>query len=213
MSFCNGYFYLQFLYLWYMKYNRYVWSLCYLWISLDLCVFVFLDGWGSLQFPELDTRALCVSISPGPHQISSAAVLKPGVVEPFCSFCTRPSKTLYIFFYSILVQFCYFFGAGVWMMKFVLQPLLNCTLSLSMPCQDSQSDLVLISFPQPISPGSFSVTAINIVFPGQQSFSAFLVSVSLKVPTHVRTSCCVCGPWIKMSLTPLVLTLRKRISF
>lgn len=55
-------------------------------------------------------------------------------------------------------------------MNFVLQLCLKFTLSLFMPCQDSQSDLVLISFPQPIGPGSFSVTAINIVFPGQQSF-------------------------------------------
>lgn len=97
-------------------------------------------------------------------------------------------------------------------MHFVLQPGLNCTLSLSVPCQDSQSDLVLISFPQPIGPGSFSVTAISVVFPGQQSFSVLLVSVSLKVPTRVRSSCCVRGPWVKMSLTPLVSTLRKRIS-
>lgn len=82
-----------------------------------------------------------------------------------------PLKLCIFFLPSAL--FCYFFG--VWIMNFVLQPRLNCTLSLSMSCQDSQSDLVLISFPQPIGPGSFSVTEINVVFPGQQSFSVLFV--------------------------------------
>lgn len=186
-----------------MKYKRWFWSWRYLWMGLRYLWLgvALLDSLSSTQLLFLCLQLTWPTSSPINCSIKArpSSLLFASVCLILCGHSQKKGFCPLLFFFvgSILkLVWSWILGHGCAAASSKL-PFVS-----SKPCQDSQSGPVLFSLPQPIGRGSIFVTAINIIFPGQQSVSLLLVSISLHGPAHVISSCCVCGLWVMMRWQP-----------